>query len=600
MRPQVLFRSPQEQYFDTHVSPWADTYEHWPSRAFPSPPEEAFFTPPSYHPWAVPDRNSGRRPPRGRGRTPRRPPVQFPTRILIEPTRTSSSPSVPTVPETGRTPISTRATHRGPVEPLLADATGGGSQTQQPVLEGPVKVLFQLLKSDFRLREIRLFTRDGLEPKGYAQKVLDLKRCFTPKEADVSTADGLTRALSRKLTTASETWMRACYTALEEYHTDRVDTLYVDLKALSCMDPEEQWDVALRAAVQHLGEDVRLVTAPHVRGNIHDVFWNSVPPGGHWVVPMSQPGPCVRTERASVAELVTQVSPLLPVRPELDEEATLDLFPLASSPVLAVVPLPARPVPAPTREVGSPLSTSSLDLLFDAPDVLGTDGDDADPQRPSSGSIQRLVNATFLGDTDCRVQPQARAETSTALEARPNLSSVLRNIHPTNKGDKSVWAILPTRAVILAGDSNLQLLPKIADSRVQVDCFPGANISHALAIFSKLNFTHLEVKQVVLSFGFNDRDSSNLFALERLVNLLRNKVQEKFPNAVVLFPLIAFPSTLVGAQQVALRRLNTAFKQFAYIPALPQKDLALQRDQVHWLPNTGALIWQLWRTHLFG
>lgn len=59
------------------------------------------------------------------------------------------------------------------------------------------------------------------------------------------------------------------------------------------------------------------------------------------------------------------------------------------------------------------------------------------------------------------------------------------------------------------GDSNLARLPEVPDVRIQVDTFPGTKIAHATNILRNKPPPCPMVTSAILSFGINDKDSSN-------------------------------------------------------------------------------------------
>ncbi|KAI4830681.1 hypothetical protein KUCAC02_002297 [Chaenocephalus aceratus] len=72
------------------------------------------------------------------------------------------------------------------------------------------------------------------------------------------------------------------------------------------------------------------------------------------------------------------------------------------------------------------------------------------------------------------------------------------------------------REVLILGASNISRLPLVHDPRVQVDSFPGANLTQAATIIRKNTVTSPGLQKVVLLFGLSDwniRDSTLLNSL---------------------------------------------------------------------------------------
>lgn len=111
-----------------------------------------------------------------------------------------------------------------------------------------------------------------------------------------------------------------------------------------------------------------------------------------------------------------------------------------------------------------------------------------------------------------------------------------RQEHGGNKARN--WSLSPSREVLILGASNISRLPLVHDPRVQVDSFPGANLTQAATIIRKNTVTSPGLQKVVLLFGLSDwniRDSTLLVNdLRRLLNAAR----DTFPNADIRVHII--------------------------------------------------------------
>ncbi|KAJ4948139.1 hypothetical protein JOQ06_019679, partial [Pogonophryne albipinna] len=134
-----------------------------------------------------------------------------------------------------------------------------------------------------------------------------------------------------------------------------------------------------------------------------------------------------------------------------------------------------------------------------------------------------------------------------------------------HRGNKTLnWDLKPSWEILIVGASNIARLPLVRDSRVQVDSFPGANLSQAATLIRNKTPTSPGVQQVVLSFGLNDRDKGNPTLLEDNFLRLWNAARETFPNAVIYSrpevyqdsqPFIA-PSNMSLGEHQALEELQ--------------------------------------------
>jgi hypothetical protein len=111
--------------------------------------------------------------------------------------------------------------------------------------------------------------------------------------------------------------------------------------------------------------------------------------------------------------------------------------------------------------------------------------------------------------------------------------------HHAHKGNNNLnWNLEPTRKIIVMGDSNMSRLPLIMDEWVQVDCFPGANLSQAVHLLKHNTPTSDAVEKVILSFGINDRNRGNTSLLDDSLRRLYSAAKATFPNALVHIPVI--------------------------------------------------------------
>lgn len=589
----------------SHREDWEGEENYWtpPSSRFSRESDE-FYTPPNSYRSQPPDRPS--RPPfRPRGRTPRGP---KPSRKepLPQPLVASFTPNFPPpnilstpkphtatrVPDAIPTPSNSIPSSDSSDITSVTPATPSTSLALS-MLDSTVRLIVLSLKACQHLHEIQDFTRDDILPEGYAAKIRSMRAEFAPIDAETSTL--------RALTLASENWMKTCYTTLESHYSAKLETLLTQLHNTTPQDPKSLWTAACLEAKNHIKEGPTPRTVAWVQNNIHDSFWNPEPPLQEWRAPLTQI-PVVRNPQPILAtEPLTHIVPdsaaipdLTGAQPPAEEPLLLLSSPPPPFPDPPVDPPPTNAPYSPARRTLSPTDSLLLDSLFEFPSAQPSTSSPISALPPST-SIQRLLNATLLNEKVNK--DPTPPNTPSPQVVQPSVALAKRTVH-YNGGNKKAWTLDPTRPILILGDSNVRLLPIIGDLRVQVDSYPGASMANAIDILSKLPRSYPAVRHAILSLGFNNRQGLILNYFEKLTKKLYDSAVDKFPKAVVCFPLIAFSPNLPPDHQVNLRKINQCLQHYPHIPALPADQLLIQQDNIHWDPQAGDRIWQLWQTHL--
>lgn len=183
------------------------------------------------------------------------------------------------------------------------------------------------------------------------------------------------------------------------------------------------------------------------------------------------------------------------------------------------------------------------------------------------------------------------------LPLSPPMEQYTYHVH---RGDKhNNWVLKPTRKILVLGDSNMARLPLILDEWVQVDCFPGANISHATHLLKHNTPTSGEAEKVILSFGINDKHRGNPSLLDDSLKKLIQVAKATFPNATIHIPVINISDELSSIHRLNLSRLNNLIKQIPHhIPRLNRSQFHTAADNIHWTPSSANKVWQHWRAFL--
>lgn len=172
--------------------------------------------------------------------------------------------------------------------------------------------------------------------------------------------------------------------------------------------------------------------------------------------------------------------------------------------------------------------------------------------------------------------------------------------HNHNGNKRANWSLRPQRPIIIMGDSNLAKLPLIHDDKVQVDCFPGANLTQATHLLRNKTATSNETQIVILSFGINNREQGNYSLLKHYINHLQKAAQDTFPFAKIYIPLINFSTDLEPNIRNNIRALNLIIRTTMnqHIPRLEYSKFETGKDNIHWTLNTGSAMWNHWKTFL--
>lgn len=214
------------------------------------------------------------------------------------------------------------------------------------------------------------------------------------------------------------------------------------------------------------------------------------------------------------------------------------------------------------------------------------------PKPPIATPLPQRLNRRLWG-TPKKTGDQ-RTETLTTDKGKG-----LFTVHDHHDDKIKNWTLTPERQIMIIGDSNMRRLPEILDDRVQVDCYPGANISHATHLFKYKTPTTETVSMVILSFGINNRRKGNPSLLKNELRSMLNAAADTFPQAKILVPVINFSERLPGFMRTNLSTLNYLIKETGkQVPRLEKKLFATDPDGTHWTYPTGKHMWNHWKSFL--
>lgn len=99
-----------------------------------------------------------------------------------------------------------------------------------------------------------------------------------------------------------------------------------------------------------------------------------------------------------------------------------------------------------------------------------------------------------------------------------------------------------------------------------------------------------KVDKVILAFGINNRTQKvKQMAIKQLQRIYK-AAKYWFPYAEIWIPLMNSSRSLPLQQQEALERLNAHIQaHMGFIPLLPSQDFKVDRDMIHWTPETAKV-----------
>lgn len=262
----------------------------------------------------------------------------------------------------------------------------------------------------------------------------------------------------------------------------------------------------------------------------------------------------------------------------------------------------------------------ALDEFMELPLTIHEDPPEEETPGPSAKRPRSIQEYPYEEpSTPKHIQPQSFNKLLFSPEISPIKEStlprsLLKDLGLTNNNDqpdiplltlhrqpinKSLWSLSTSRPIVIIGDSNLSRLPKIIDKRIQVDAFPGARIRHATSFLKNRTPTDSSVLKVILSFGLNDRTTSNYQLLQRDVRELLQAASATFPEASIFIPLINFDRSLPLNEKSNIQDLNRIIRESdKFITKLRREDYAVTKDRIHWTEDTGKKMAEHWLSFL--
>lgn len=193
------------------------------------------------------------------------------------------------------------------------------------------------------------------------------------------------------------------------------------------------------------------------------------------------------------------------------------------------------------------------------------------------------------------VPPPAKRKEKTRAPTRDDRDpSPPSNLTIHESKDKTTWSVSPRKPCIIMGDSNLKCLPKIHNSQVQLDIYPGCRIPHMSALIKRLVTPSTTTTQVLISVGLGDVKAGSPATLQQAVKHLHSTAQSKFPKATIRMAPIQFGPYMSPTEQKRLDAINQAISSLPNpVPILPFNEFKSE-DHVHWDRSTGLAHLRIW------
>ncbi|KAL2076567.1 hypothetical protein ACEWY4_027763 [Coilia grayii] len=217
-----------------------------------------------------------------------------------------------------------------------------------------------------------------------------------------------------------------------------------------------------------------------------------------------------------------------------------------------------------------------------APTTVKRDTDSDDDDGP--------LNTAITTNTTAPSPPLAMVSPNTGENGRPSQNQY-QDITPPDFNPEVQTS--PTRE----GNTNQSDpdVPIPRTPRIQVDAYPGAKITHATHILQHKTPTSPTTQKVILSFGINNREDTNLSNLETNIKTLVAKAQLAFPNARIYVPLLNFSNRLPLKMKKTIQFINSAiWRTGRSIPSLSVAHFRTVQDGIHWTGDTAEEMAQHW------
>ncbi len=209
--------------------------------------------------------------------------------------------------------------------------------------------------------------------------------------------------------------------------------------------------------------------------------------------------------------------------------------------------------------------------------------------------IAQMGETTDTGleeEINCMVEKVLPQEPETPKSiGRPN-----KHVY-TNKKNQD-WSLNLKKKYVIIGDSNVARIPIFDDVDLQIDCFPGAKFQHAGNLMEKATIA-VEPEVLIFSFGINNRAQRCIGTTTKEIQRTYRMARRRLPHTELHFPIINFSEDLPWEEQMYLDQINDYIRdKLIHIMKLPTERFKVERDLIHWTPETAKAMLEHWINNL--
>ncbi|MGL4646653.1 MAG: hypothetical protein ACRCVL_06060, partial [Cetobacterium sp.] len=178
------------------------------------------------------------------------------------------------------------------------------------------------------------------------------------------------------------------------------------------------------------------------------------------------------------------------------------------------------------------------------------------------------------------------------LDRVPLRDTPYRHINTNRKA--SDWSISIHKPIVFIGDGNLNRIPSIKNTNIQIDSFPEANFLHLTKVLRKLS-PHPHTQQVALAAGIHNRHQLPYKTAIKQLQGLWKAAYTAFPNATIHTALVPYSWSLPDQEQQNLEVLNEYIASHENPLMAESQDLfKVEQDGICWTTDTAQAIFDYW------
>ncbi|KAL3872513.1 hypothetical protein ACJMK2_035739 [Sinanodonta woodiana] len=219
---------------------------------------------------------------------------------------------------------------------------------------------------------------------------------------------------------------------------------------------------------------------------------------------------------------------------------------------------------------------------------------------PSIPSLVTGIRSRSLSPGRRSVSPRRSPAVSPTIPNQSYATAVKCSRRPGqitgHRGSKSDWSLPKISFPILViGDSNLARITNTTEHPVQIEAFPGANISYITQLLDSYKYES-KPQRIVVNVGINDKGNMNTNQTFQEMKHLFKVARERFPHSKLFVTKILISEQLEvrnSKEAENIKRLNENMSKIQGVTVLDTgiaKEVVFHRDGIHWSPRSANLI----------